>query len=48
MGKFRSWFESRISGKLNNPQWDYLRGRYSHTLLRAMTKERIETILKGV
>jgi hypothetical protein len=42
----RTWFESRVTGKLTSIQWDFLRGRYSNQQLKAMTRERIRTILK--
>ena len=45
MSRIRTWLESRITGILTMPQWRILRGKYSNQQLRAMSRERLITIL---
>uniref|UniRef100_A0A6M3JV99 Uncharacterized protein n=1 Tax=viral metagenome TaxID=1070528 RepID=A0A6M3JV99_9ZZZZ len=46
--KIRTWLESRITGKLEDPQWLKIRGRYSNQQLRSMTRERLKVFLNEV
>lgn len=44
--KIRTWLESRVTGKLEAPQWSKIRGAYSNQQLKSMTRERMKIVLK--